>query len=104
MMTLSNHPQNLSSLADKDFNFCLLNDTYAHHTLLFLGIDRSIINHGHLRPAHMRKLFELAATPTKIWKPLPGGDHNSSVLEEGYFEAISDFVSNVASDEAMEKS
>jgi len=52
----------------------------------------------------MRKLFELAATPTKIWKPLPGGDHNSSVLEEGYFEAISEFVSNVASDEAMEKS
>jgi len=49
----------------------------------------------------MRKLFEIAATPTKIWKALPGGDHNSSVLEEGYFEAIADFVSNVA---GMEKS
>ena len=47
----------------------------------------------------MRKLYEIATTPTKIWKPLPGGDHNSSVLEEGYFEAISDFVSNVAGDE-----
>ncbi|KAK8124760.1 BEM46 family protein [Apiospora kogelbergensis] len=68
--------------------------------ILFLsGLQDEIVP-----PAHMRKLFELAATPTKIWKPLPGGDHNSSVLEEGYFEAISDFVSNVASDEAMEKS
>ena len=27
MMTLNNHPQNLSSLADKDFNLLLLNDT-----------------------------------------------------------------------------
>ena len=72
--------------------------------LLCLGKDQSVANPGYLRPAHMRKLFELAATPTKIWKPLPGGDHNSSVLEEGYFEAISEFVSNVASDEAMEKS
>lgn len=52
-----------------------------------------------LRPSHMRKLYELATTPTKIWKPLPGGDHNSSVLEEGYFEAISDFVSNNAGGE-----
>ena len=46
----------------------------------------------------MRKLYELSAAPTKVWKPLPGGDHNSSVLEEGYFEAISDFISNVAID------
>lgn len=44
----------------------------------------------------MRRLFEIATTPTKIWKALPGGDHNSSVLEEGYFESIAEFVSNVA--------
>ncbi|OTA93534.1 hypothetical protein M434DRAFT_395577 [Hypoxylon sp. CO27-5] len=63
--------------------------------ILFLsGLQDEIVP-----PAHMRKLYELATTPTKIWKPLPGGDHNSSVLEEGYFEAISDFVSNVAGDE-----
>ncbi|KAK8089768.1 hypothetical protein PG997_004729 [Apiospora hydei] len=67
--------------------------------ILFLsGLQDEIVP-----PAHMRKLFELATTATKVWKPLPGGDHNSSVLEEGYFEAISDFVSNAASDEAMEK-
>ncbi|KAI6381606.1 hypothetical protein MCOR25_001081 [Pyricularia grisea] len=49
-------------------------------------------------PSHMRQLYELSAAPNKIWKPLPNGDHNSSVLEEGYFEAISDFVASVASE------
>ncbi|KAI2776053.1 alpha/beta-hydrolase [Daldinia loculata] len=63
--------------------------------ILFLsGLQDEIVP-----PSHMRKLYELATTPTKIWKPLPGGDHNSSVLEEGYFEAISDFVSNNAGGE-----
>ncbi|KAH8675311.1 BEM46 family protein [Xylariales sp. PMI_506] len=67
--------------------------------ILFLsGLQDEIVP-----PTHMRKLYELATTPTKIWKPLPGGDHNSSVLEEGYFEAISDFISNIAGDEAPEK-
>ncbi|TPX08901.1 uncharacterized protein E0L32_009605 [Thyridium curvatum] len=47
-------------------------------------------------PHHMRQLYEICAAPSKIWKPLPGGDHNSSVLEEGYFEAISDFVADCA--------
>jgi abhydrolase domain-containing protein 13 len=43
----------------------------------------------------MRQLYDLCAAPSKTWKPLPGGDHNSSVLEEGYFESISDFVASV---------
>jgi abhydrolase domain-containing protein 13 len=47
------------------------------------------------RPQHMRQLYELSVAPQKIWKPLPGGDHNSSVLEEGYFESISDFIADV---------
>lgn len=46
----------------------------------------------------MRQLYELSAAPNKIWKPLPNGDHNSSVLEDGYFDAISDFVASVASE------
>lgn len=46
----------------------------------------------------MRQLYELSTAPTKIWKPLPSGDHNSSVLEEGYFEAIADFIAQVTSD------
>jgi abhydrolase domain-containing protein 13 len=41
----------------------------------------------------MRQLYDLSTAPFKKWKPFPGGDHNASVLEEGYFEAISDFIS-----------
>lgn len=52
-------------------------------------------NHVCLRPNHMRKLYELSQAPNKIFKPLPGGDHNSSVLEEGYFESISDFIASI---------
>lgn len=56
--------------------------------ILFLsGLQDEIVP-----PTHMRQLYELSTAPTKIWKPLPGGDHNSSVLEEGYFETIADFV------------
>ncbi|KAK9425052.1 putative Alpha/Beta hydrolase protein [Seiridium unicorne] len=67
--------------------------------ILFLsGLQDEIVP-----PTHMRKLYELATTPTKVWKPLPAGDHNSSVLEEGYFEAISDFVSNVGAEDTPEK-
>jgi len=40
----------------------------------------------------MKRLYDLSKAPVKIWKPLPGGDHNSSVIEEGYFEAIADFM------------
>ncbi|QSZ30309.1 hypothetical protein DSL72_004831 [Monilinia vaccinii-corymbosi] len=46
-------------------------------------------------PSHMRRLFEICQSPTKIWKPLPSGDHNSSVVESGYFEAVADFVNNL---------
>ena len=51
----------------------------------------------------MRQLYELAKSPTKIWKPLPGGDHNSSVVEPGYFEAIGDFVASLDSRSEKEK-
>lgn len=45
----------------------------------------------------MRQLYELSKAPSKTWKPLPGGDHNSSVLEEGYFEAIAEFIGGLTS-------
>ena len=47
----------------------------------------------------MRELYQLSKAPRKIWKPLPGGDHNSSVLEEGYFETITEFVNNLCIDD-----
>ncbi|UNI14604.1 bem46 protein, variant [Purpureocillium takamizusanense] len=54
-------------------------------------------------PSHMRQLYELCKAPSKTWRPLPGGDHNSSVLEEGYFEAMTQFVSEVTSGSDAEK-
>ncbi|KAF4493260.1 Bem46 [Fusarium agapanthi] len=56
-------------------------------TLFISGLQDEIVP-----PKHMKQLYDLSAAPTKRWKPLPGGDHNSSVLEEGYFEAMSDFI------------
>ncbi|KAK4192610.1 Alpha/Beta hydrolase protein [Podospora australis] len=56
-------------------------------TLFLSGLQDEIVP-----PIHMKRLHDLSKAPVKIWKPLPGGDHNSSVIEEGYFEAIADFV------------
>ncbi|OAA78186.1 BEM46 family protein [Akanthomyces lecanii RCEF 1005] len=67
-------------------------------TLFISGLQDEIVP-----PSHMKRLFEISAAPSKIWKPLPGGDHNSSVLEEGYFEAIKEFVSEVRSEYTSEK-
>lgn len=52
----------------------------------------------------MRQLYEMCVAPMKRWRPLPGGDHNSSVLEEGYFEAIADFVADISSETPEKKS
>lgn len=65
------------------------------HITMFMHDLVSRANHVCLRPNHMRKLYELSQAPNKIFKPLPGGDHNSSVLEEGYFESISDFIASI---------
>lgn len=43
----------------------------------------------------MRKLYELCQSPTKIWKPIEEGDHNSSVMEPGYFHAIQTFMESL---------
>ncbi|KAK4461281.1 protein bem46 [Cladorrhinum samala] len=56
-------------------------------TLFLSGLQDEIVP-----PIHMKRLYDLSKAPVKIWKPLPGGDHNSSVIEEGYFEAIADFM------------
>lgn len=51
----------------------------------------------------MRQLYDLSQAPSKTWKALPGGDHNSSVLEEGYFEAIMEFIGGLATEVAVEE-
>lgn len=51
----------------------------------------------------MRQLYELSTSSNKTWKSFPGGDHNSSVLEDGYFEAISDFIADATSEKSRQK-
>jgi hypothetical protein len=40
----------------------------------------------------MKALYELCRAKTKIWKEFPDGSHNDTVAEEGYFDAIDDFI------------
>ncbi|KAK4251221.1 Alpha/Beta hydrolase protein [Corynascus novoguineensis] len=63
-------------------------------TLFLSGLQDEIIP-----PVHMKRLHDLSKAPIKVWKPLPGGDHNSSVIEEGYFEAIADFLNTIVAGE-----
>ncbi|KAL2165478.1 hypothetical protein VTH06DRAFT_778 [Thermothelomyces fergusii] len=63
-------------------------------TLFLSGLQDEIIP-----PCHMRRLYDLSRAPIKVWKPLPGGDHNSSVVEEGYFEAIAEFLERIMAEE-----
>ncbi|KAI1000867.1 hypothetical protein K3495_g7335 [Podosphaera aphanis] len=65
--------------------------TISEVPILFLsGLQDEIVP-----PEHMRRLFEICSSATKVWKPLPAGDHNSSVTADGYFESIEDFVGNL---------
>ena len=43
----------------------------------------------------MRQLYEMSKAPVRKWKPFKNGDHNSTILEEGYFEAIADFITDI---------
>ena len=40
----------------------------------------------------MKQLFSICKSPRKVWKDFPDGSHNDSILEPGYFEAVSDFI------------
>ncbi|KAK3309602.1 Alpha/Beta hydrolase protein, partial [Chaetomium strumarium] len=62
-------------------------------TLFLSGLQDEIVP-----PIHMKRLYDLSKAPLKVWKPLPGGDHNSSVLEEGYFEAVAEFINRIVAD------
>lgn len=44
------------------------------------------------RPSHMKQLFKLCRSKTKVWQELPNGDHNSSVAEPGYFMFVDQFL------------
>ncbi len=40
----------------------------------------------------MAQLFAVCGALNKVWKELPNGTHNESILEPGYFEFIEEFV------------
>lgn len=67
-------------------------------TLFLSGLKDEIVP-----PSHMRQLYDLSAAPNKIWKTLPLGDHNGSVFEDGYFEAIADFIAAATDEGPSEK-
>jgi hypothetical protein len=92
------HPQNLTPFWDlitTTLELSLTNNPHFSSPVISNHIYRLLAETRESRPSHMRRLFEICQTPMKVWKPLPGGDHNSSVLEVGYFEAITDFVGNL---------
>ena len=43
-------------------------------------------------PSMMVTLYELCRVSTKIWQTFPNGDHNATVAEPGYFDAIWSFL------------
>jgi len=42
--------------------------------------------------AMMRSLYDVCVVRTKIWKEFENGNHNSTVAEPGYFDAILEFL------------
>lgn len=55
-------------------------------------------------PTMMRTLYDLCKIKRKTWKDFENGDHNSTVAEPGYFDAIWDFlVKEVLRDEDRRK-
>ncbi|KAI9814864.1 MAG: hypothetical protein M1832_005666 [Thelocarpon impressellum] len=56
--------------------------------ILFLsGLQDEIVP-----PSHMRQLFKVCRAERKVWKTLPHGSHNDTILEPEYFDTIVDFV------------
>ena len=52
----------------------------------------------------MRTLYENCSMKRKTWRTFENGDHNSTVAEPGYFDAIWDFlVQEVLSEREAEK-
>ena len=43
-------------------------------------------------PVMMRTLYDICKVKRKTWKAFENGDHNSTVAEPGYFDAIWDFL------------
>lgn len=56
--------------------------------VLFLAGGRDEL----IPPVHMRELHAACSSTAKEWRLFDKGDHNSTCLEPGYFQAIADFI------------
>ena len=42
--------------------------------------------------SHMKKLFDVSKSSTKVWHEFPNGSHNDTVAEPRYFQYIDEFI------------
>jgi hypothetical protein len=40
----------------------------------------------------MKALYDSCQSEVKVWKDFPEGAHNDTIAEEGYFEAVHEFL------------
>jgi len=43
-------------------------------------------------PSHMRRLYDLSNSPSKVWKEFPNGTHNDTCMAKKYFTDINAFL------------
>ena len=53
--------------------------------------------------AMMRTLYEICNVETKIWKTFENGNHNATIMEPGYFDAIWEFLVQEVQDRTSEE-
>ncbi|KAI9796150.1 MAG: hypothetical protein M1833_006488 [Piccolia ochrophora] len=46
-------------------------------------------------PAHMKQLYQICRAQRKIWRTLPNGTHNDTMLQENYFLYVTEFMDEV---------
>ncbi|KAI9739580.1 MAG: hypothetical protein M1834_006298 [Cirrosporium novae-zelandiae] len=53
-------------------------------------------------PSHMKQLYSVCKSRTKIWREFPHGQHNDTVAEPHYFEWLYDFVTEEVLKQAVD--
>lgn len=56
-------------------------------TLFLSGLKDELIP-----PSHMRRLYDLSNSPSKVWKEFPTGTHNDTCMAKKYFTDINSFL------------
>ncbi|KAH7101442.1 Alpha/Beta hydrolase protein [Auriculariales sp. MPI-PUGE-AT-0066] len=61
--------------------------------LMLSGLQDDIVP-----PSHMQELFDIACRNGRskgVWRDFPDGNHNNTCIQEGYWQAISDFITKL---------